>query len=148
MTEVNGRRYPAGATTTVRCRRPTVGLEPDECWWVQSEALVRGREEIDLEVDPPPDLVIEAETSRSALDELPLFASLGVGEVWRYGEEGLTIHVRGQTGRFMVRTASRCFLWLPIAEFGLQIAAARTTDETSWIRAFRVWVRERVQPQT
>ena len=36
-------------------------LEPDECYWVANEARVRGRDEIDLDRDPPPDLVIEVE---------------------------------------------------------------------------------------
>jgi Uma2 family endonuclease len=146
MTEELGIPIHGGATTTFRSRRRKVGLEPDECWWVQHEAQVRGREVIDLAVDPPPDLVIEAEASRSALDKLPLFAALGIGEVWRYGDEGLTVHVRAPSGRFRSEPASRCFPFLPMPEFAARIAAARSTDETTWIRAFRVWVREHVRP--
>jgi Uma2 family endonuclease len=146
MTEELGIPIHGGGATTFRSRRRKIGLEPDECWWVQNEARVRGREEIDLEVDPPPDLVIEAEASHSALDKLPLFGALGIGEVWRYGEEGLTVHVRAPSDGFSVRPASRCFPFLPLPEFAARIAAAQTVDETAWIRAFRVWVRERVTP--
>src|SRR5579872_2824670 len=35
------------------------GLEADQCYWIQNEPAVRGKLEIDLSVDPPPDLAIE-----------------------------------------------------------------------------------------
>ncbi|HEY2253418.1 MAG TPA: hypothetical protein VGH74_20230, partial [Planctomycetaceae bacterium] len=44
------------------------GLEPDSCYWIQSEPAIRGKLELDFTVDPPPDLAIEVEISRSALD--------------------------------------------------------------------------------
>ncbi|WP_008308829.1 Uma2 family endonuclease [Leptolyngbya sp. PCC 6406] len=34
------------------------GLEPDECFYIQNERTVRGKDEIDLTLDPPPDLAI------------------------------------------------------------------------------------------
>src|SRR5438067_10663101 len=48
-----------GGSTTFQ--RPDVarGLEPDECFWVASEAQVRGKRDLDLRLDPPPDLAIE-----------------------------------------------------------------------------------------
>lgn len=39
------------------------GLEPDECFYLDNESLVRVKEEIDLSTDPPPDLAIEIELS-------------------------------------------------------------------------------------
>ena len=41
--------------------------------------------------DPPPDLVVEVEMTRSAIDKLRLFASMGIPEVWRY--DGKTLWV-------------------------------------------------------
>jgi Uma2 family endonuclease len=35
------------------------GLEPDECYYIQNEAIIRGKSTIDLTLDPPPDLAIE-----------------------------------------------------------------------------------------
>lgn len=42
------------------------GLEPDECFYITNESAVRGREKIDLTSDPPPDLAIEVEITRSS----------------------------------------------------------------------------------
>ena len=100
MTEVLNVPIKSGGSTTFQ--RPDLerANEPDECYWVQSEARMRGKLEIDLLVDPPPDLVLEAEVSRSILDRLDILASLGVGEVWRYDGERLSIHVLGNDGKY------------------------------------------------
>ncbi|RPI89193.1 MAG: hypothetical protein EHM42_03435 [Planctomycetaceae bacterium] len=49
---------------------------------------MRGRDELDLEVDPPPDLAIEVEGSRRITPRLPIYAGLRVPEVgcWRKDE--------------------------------------------------------------
>src|ERR1700686_2019918 len=39
------------------------GLEPDECYYVQNASAVKGRQEFDFSVDPPPDLAIEIDIS-------------------------------------------------------------------------------------
>ena len=44
-----------GGSTTFRRRRRRRGLEPDECYWIANEPLVRGKDRIDLRRDPPPD---------------------------------------------------------------------------------------------
>ncbi len=68
------------------CEREDLGraVEPDECFYIDNEPRMRGKVEIDLSVDPPPDLAIEVEVSRSAASRLPIYAALGVPEVWRY----------------------------------------------------------------
>jgi Uma2 family endonuclease len=132
----------SGRSTTFRSRKRKVGLEPDQCYWIQNLARMRGKRAIDLAVDPAPDLVLEAEVARSALKRLRLFAELGVGEVWRYDGERLVVHVHGPSGSFAESAASSCFPWLPVAEFAAWIAAGvAADDDTAWIRAFRGWVR-------
>ena len=141
MTEELGIAIHGGRSTTFRRRDRKIGLEPDECYWVQNEPRMRGRYSLDLRVDPPPDLVIEAEVSRSALDRLSLFAAIGVGEVWRYDGERLVVHVLSHSGSYTEQPASCAFPWLPMAELATRIAAAAATDETTWIRSLRLWVR-------
>jgi Uma2 family endonuclease len=47
---------------------------------------------IDLTVDPPPDLVIEIDITSPSLDKFPLYAVIGVPEVWRYDGTHVTMH--------------------------------------------------------
>jgi len=48
------------------------------------EDQARHEREIDLSVDPPPDLVIEIDSTHESASTLPIYAILGVPEIWRY----------------------------------------------------------------
>ncbi len=67
------------------------GLEPDECYYIQNELAVRGKDVIDLTIDPPPDLAIEVDSTSSSMNRMRIYAALGVPEVWRFDREILTI---------------------------------------------------------
>jgi Uma2 family endonuclease len=71
-------------STTFRRADLDRGFEPDACFYIQQEPRVRGKREIRLSVDPPPDLVIEIDIFHPSLNKLPLFATLRIPEVWRY----------------------------------------------------------------
>ena len=60
------------------------GFEADESYYIQNAPLVQGVREVDLSIHPPPDLVVEIEITKSAIDKLALFAAMGVPEVWRF----------------------------------------------------------------
>jgi Uma2 family endonuclease len=83
--------FHALGNTTHRRKDLLRGLEPDECYYFASESRIRDRvDEIDLENDPPPDLVIEVDMTNSSLKRLPIFAALRVPEVWRF--DGTRMH--------------------------------------------------------
>ncbi len=81
------------------------GLEPDECYWIQNELRMRGKQDYDQQNEasaasapltiasrseaPPPDLVLEVEISRSVLDRMGIDAAMKVPEVWRWDGEQL-----------------------------------------------------------
>ena len=83
-------------STTFRREDLEHGFEPDSCFYIQNEERVRGKDRIDLSVAPPPDLVIDI-TSPS-INKLPIYARLGVPEVWRYDGEKLEILKLGSDG--------------------------------------------------
>jgi Uma2 family endonuclease len=69
------------------------GIEPDECYYILKEALVRGKLDFDLNIDPPPDLAIEIDISSSSLNRLSIYAALGISEIWRFDSRNLFIYV-------------------------------------------------------
>lgn len=69
------------------------GFEPDYSFYIQSEDRIRGQQEVNLSGDPPPDLVVEIELSRSEINKVEFFASFGVTEYWCCEEERVTIFV-------------------------------------------------------
>jgi Uma2 family endonuclease len=78
-------------STTFRREDLARGFEPDACFYIQSVDLIRGKTDLSLDVDPPPDLVIEIDITSSSLNKLAIFGQLGVPEVWRYDGERLYI---------------------------------------------------------
>src|SRR5581483_7994184 len=98
LTEELGLPLASGGSTTFRKRERRRGLESDECSWIAHEASVRGKTRINLRIDPPPDLAIEIDISRRSLNRLGIYAVLGVPEIWRLNDQGITFHVLGTEG--------------------------------------------------
>jgi Uma2 family endonuclease len=143
MAEELGIETIGGGSTTWRQRDREKGLEPDECYWVQNEARVRGRLDIDLRVDPPPDLAVEVDVHARSLDRMAIYGALGVPEVWRCSDGRITVHLRQDDGSYRVSDASACFPSLPMAELTnwLGRACCWTEGQNRFIREFRQWVR-------
>lgn len=67
------------------------GVEPDECYYLVSEPPRWEGTVIDLSIHQPPDLVIEVDLSSLSVDKEPIYAALGVRELWRWDDDALTI---------------------------------------------------------
>ncbi len=146
MTEELNIPIRSGGSTTLKQQLKEKGLEPDECYWIATEPLVRGRADLDLAVDPSPDLAVEVEVSRSVLDRLGIYAALRVSEIWWSDGDKIMISRLQDDGTYASMDYSRSFPWLPMAELGRFLEASETMDETQWIRSFRAWVRAEVAP--
>ena len=82
--EVRGIEILSCASTTFKRPDLARAFEPDESYYIAHADEIRPKEEVDLLIDPPPDLVIEVEITSSAIAKLGLFAAMGVPEVWRH----------------------------------------------------------------
>ena len=90
----------SSGSTTWRKQELDAGLEPDNCYYIEHEAQVRGKREVDLDVDPAPDLAIEIEITTSAVNRMAIYAALGVPEVWRFDGQTLSIHGLAEDGAY------------------------------------------------
>lgn len=127
--------------TTFRREDRSRGLEPDECWYIQHEAEMRGKTEIDLAHMPPPDLVLEVGVSRSIMDRMEIYARLGVPEVWRFDGHELRVCRLCRDASYVEVDRSPTFPNVPLEGFRETLVRRGQADETSLVRAFRVWVR-------
>ncbi|MDQ3441504.1 MAG: Uma2 family endonuclease [Planctomycetota bacterium] len=126
-------------STTFRRKDQKKGLEPDECFYVQNEARVRGKKRLDLRRDPPPDLAIEIDITHRTIPKMPIYLKLGVAEVWRLDEAGLRCHLlRG--GKYRVAEKGRAFPMLRVKDLEPFLRRLKRDDETTVMRAFRDWV--------
>ena len=134
----------AYGSLTFKRRRKLRGLEPDECYWIQSEAKVRDLEEFNFRRDPPPDLVIEIDITSSSARRMEIYQDLlGVPEIWRHDGENLQFHLLGRGG-YKVSEKSRTFPGLRSADLAPFLALRGKTDVNTIIRRFRTWVRKRI----
>jgi Uma2 family endonuclease len=139
----------AAGSTTWRKKAKERGLEADECYYIAAFPQVRGkRQEIDLIVDPPPDLAIEIEISRSALDRMGIYGALQVPEVWRFDGETLSIHHLQDDGMYAEVDTSPSLPFFHPGEIVDWLKQAEVIeDHSEWGRRFREWVRAELVPR-
>jgi Uma2 family endonuclease len=132
---------------TLRSALKKCGAEPDEGYYLRAnEALMRRRNTYDPEVDPPPDLLIEIDMTSPSFYRLPIYAALGVPEVWRWDGETLEVHRLADDETYEITTSSGHFPSLPMDEIAKWLERANETDESTWIRRFREWAAS-IRPQ-
>jgi Uma2 family endonuclease len=120
--------------------------EPDSCFYIKNEILIREKDDIDLPVDPPPDLAIEVDNTTDSARKLPIYAALGVPEVWRYDVRTREL-VFGRlqpdgTYAEVTRSVSLPMLTPALVQEGLDLCQGMS--ESRWGRMLRDWVREKL----
>jgi Uma2 family endonuclease len=144
LTEELGWHLMEGGSMTMRRRRKRRGIEPDRCYWIAHEPAMRGKRTFDLRVDPPPDLAIEVDVTRSSLDRMGIYAALGVPEVWRFETPTLTFHALGTNDKYSPITHSLSFPFVTPADLMSFPPLRATHGDNSVVRQFRAWVQQQM----
>ncbi|NET08798.1 MAG: Uma2 family endonuclease [Symploca sp. SIO2B6] len=116
------------------------GLEPDCCFYIQNEAVVRGINDLDFEVHPPPDLVIEVDNSSTSLDKFTIYTALHIPEIWRLRKGALTLyHFESsksdeEPAYYRESATSLAFPRLPIRELPQFIEQAKVVGQRAAVR--------------
>jgi Uma2 family endonuclease len=127
-------------SATMRKRKKQKGVEPDACFYVLNATLVGTKEKIDFNVDPPPDVVVEVDLHHDSLSKLPIYAALGVPEVWRYDGDSLTIyHLRDE--QYVASEASQSLPLLTGAVLTEFLARSPKEDQYDILLAFEEWLK-------
>lgn len=83
----------AFGSATMRKRKRKKGNEPDACFYVQTASVIGNRIQLDFETDPPPDIAVEIDVHHESRSKFPIYAALGVPEIWRYDGKAMTIYL-------------------------------------------------------
>ena len=116
------------------------GFEPDSSFYIQSVESVSDREQIDLAVDPPPDVVIVIDITHPSLDKLPIFAAVGVPEVWRCDGSQVVI-LELTSGNYVEATESVALPRVTSEVLTRFMQASEQQKRTIWLRDVRAWAR-------
>lgn len=128
-------------TTTFRREDLQRGLEPDNCYYFENESVVRDRDDLDLTIDPPPDLVVEVDVTSSSINRLPIYAALGVPEIWRWHEEALQVLALNPQREYIEASSSRSLPGFPLERMVELIKRRYSADGMTLVREFRAQCR-------
>jgi Uma2 family endonuclease len=133
---------PLGSTTL---KRPEIsGGEPDECFYIKNVKFIQGKTRINLQQDPPPDLVVEIDITSSSKDRFAVYAEMGVPEIWRYDGNVFTINIL-EDCKYIVVDESLAFPNLPLTEISNFLKYSGSKKYLELVREFRDWVRSQIQ---
>lgn len=115
------------------------GLESDVCFYIQNREAILGKEEIDLEIDPPPDLAIEVDVTSSTKPED--YNEIGSPELWIYREQTLGIYLfNGQT--YQDSDRSPTFPQIPVKQIIPEyVERAWTAGSSVALREFETYLK-------
>lgn len=133
--------YESLGSTTWKRESRLAGVEPDNCFYFQNEAVIRGKLEFDLNQDPPPDLVLEIDLTSKSLNRFPIYARLGVPEIWCYDSGELKIY-QLQNGEYREVEISLVFPNLAVQEIPKLIEENRSLGRRTIRQAVLAWARK------
>ncbi|MEK6322451.1 MAG: Uma2 family endonuclease [Acidobacteriota bacterium] len=126
-------------SATMKKQHKLKGAEPDSCFYVQNAALVGGKSEIDFSIDAPPDVVVEVDLGHDSLSKFPIYAALGVPEIWRYDGEFMTMYHLVQD-RYVTAPASQALPALSSDTLTEFLSRSHHEDQYEVLLAFESWL--------
>jgi len=128
-------------STTFKSEEEQKGLEPDKCFYIQhAEEALKMDKAFDPAVDPVPDLALEIDITHRSVPREPIYAALGVPELWRFDGKLLSVLHLSPNGKYVKRARSLTFPFIPMAEFTKFVLRLRDKDQIRVLREFRNWL--------
>ena len=139
--------FRASGQTTLRRRKRRGGVEGDQSYYIANERLIRGKHDLNLRIDPPPDLAIEAVHSHDASAALEVYRRLRVPEVWVCDENELQILILHGTGLYAPAPTSRALPFLSAIEILDWVKRVPDGSDLEWIKSLRMWIHDELLPR-
>jgi Uma2 family endonuclease len=133
----------SAGSTTIKKEDLKKGIEPDNCYYIQNELAVRGRETLDFETDPPPDLAIEIDITSSSVNKFSIYSALKVPEIWRYNGSKLKFYEL-INNKYVERDYSISFPLVSASDINNFIEQSKTKPEIALLKSFRAWVKQKI----
>lgn len=140
--ELNIEIRSAGSTTLKR-KIVRKGIEPDNCYYIQNELAVRGRDTLDLTNSPAPDLAIEIDITSSSVNKLDIYSALGVSELWRYDGINFKFYQLLED-EYVECEFSIAFPLVSVKDISRFIEQSKSMGEIALLKSFRNWVKEKI----
>ena len=114
------------------------GVEPDSCFYIKNALGIQGHG-LDLQKDPPPDLVIEVDITRRSNLRFRSYHLLGIPEVWCYRSGRVTLYHRNAKDYGVVEQS----ILLPLitaTQLTLWIEQSQSLETNALSKQIRQWI--------
>lgn len=128
-------------SATIKKSPMTKGTEPDACFYVQSIEKIGSSIKLDFAVDPPPDIAVEIDIHHESLYKFPIYAKLGVPEIWRYDSKKFEIY-KLEKGKYIKIERSESLPVLNTKILGELLNRSREERQTKILKDFEKWLKE------
>ena len=128
--------------TTWRRKALDKGAEADACYYVRNAERIIGKRTINLESDPPPDIVVEIDTTRSSLRKFAIYAALSVPEIWIYDGKNVQFYELAELN-YVPISESRFLPKLTGQMLAESIEISKTRGQKTALNIFRRRIRSR-----
>jgi len=141
--ELNLEIVPLGSVT-LKSQDLQIGVVPDSCYHIYSEGNKKNSPNPDVKFELQnttlPNLLVEIDLDSSALDKFPIYAALGVAEIWRYSQGILNIY-QLLDEKYIQCHNSPTFAQLPLIGVPKFLEESPKLGVRGVVRSFRQWVR-------
>jgi len=132
---------PRGSTTWKR--KPDKGAEGDTCYYVANAESIIGKRDIDIAKDPPPDLIVEIDSTSESVGKFGIYAAFRVPEVWRYDVKHNRFHMYElKAGKYSEIPSSRSFPFLTPQALVKFMDLSKAQGQKKALAAFRQWLKK------
>ena len=133
-----GLEWESLGSTTFTSKKMQAGIEPDDCFYIQNYQAMIGKQRLDLDVDPVPDLAIEVDLT--SITQISAYEALAIPEIWRYKNGKLEISLF-EDGKYLNSSVSKAFPSVPIIEgISLFLKKSKNMPMSALRREFRQWL--------
>ena len=133
----------SAGSTTLKRQVANRGIEPDNCYYIQNESALRGKQKLNLETEPPPDLAIEIDITNSSVNKFIIYSALRIPELWRYEGRNLKFY-QLHLGQYIECESSLAFPIVSPNDMSGFIEQSKSMGEIALIKSFRAWVRDKI----
>ncbi len=116
------------------------GVEPDECYYIQSAEKIAGKR-LPTKDFPVPDVAVEIDVTTESLDKFPIYAALQVPEIWIYDGKTVSFYEL-EAENYRQISHSRALPLLSAEKLAEFLQTSRTKGQTFALKSFRVWLSE------
>ena len=126
-------------SATLKRQMKARGAEPDGSCYIQNAERIIGKRRLDLNTDPPPDIIIEIDLTNESTGKFPIYAALSVPEIWRYDSEQAFFY-RLENQSYIESATSATFPFLSSDVLGEFLELGKREGQDAAIDSFREWV--------